>query len=275
MNDRVKKLTDLMRGVLKYSPRRAYFGNFVPQKMYDSYSKFKRTEKWNDPVTQDVVEIGNITGDVICRALWEQASYNPKRFGVVSPFMHNGRADIKYFYNNGVPSNFPGYDVWNQVREIMIEFMNLNDDPHCEDNGAIDTNRGLVRIKLINGFTNINYQKLSKLTEMIRKIISQNLQDLQRKPYREEMLGVVLKRRPDLRDQVREIMEPKPASVIVDVEEPVSYKLSPVEEERLDDAAESAQITLDNRKYVPVDQYEQALADIKVMNGIKVQNKIR
>ena len=187
-----------MRSVLRYNAKRAYFGQFVPQDMYDSYKKFKQTEKWTDPVTQDIVHIGYIDGIEICRVLWHQASYNPKRFGNESPFIYNGREDIRMFCEYGVPKDFPAYEIWDEVRKLMIEFMELNGDPNYEDGGVIDTNRGLVRIKLTDGgFTNINYKKLSKLREMLRKIISQNLQDVNRKAYYEEILKVMLVRHPE------------------------------------------------------------------------------
>ena len=245
------KVINSMRAILRYSPKRAYFGKFVPQDIYNAYRKFKRTEKWDDPVTQDVVNIGSISGAEICNALWNQASYNPKRFGNVSPFTYNGKEDIKHFYQYGLPKDFPGYEIWEEVRKIMGEFFELNGDPHCEENGVIDTNHGMVRIKLVDGgFTNVNYQKLSKLTKMIRVIITQNLKDVKKKTYCGEILQVMLKRHTHMFDtvipksvetQIKPALEEERTEEEFDTTTPYEWdnSLSDEENERVRDAIEN------------------------------------
>ena len=107
------------REVVKYSANRAYFGKMTGAGLAKAYGLFKHTQDWDKPVTSATVLVGKIDGGVICRALWNEMSYNPLRFGNVSPFLYKGKEDIYHFCRNGVPETFPGFEFIEKIRHKM------------------------------------------------------------------------------------------------------------------------------------------------------------
>ena len=82
--------------ILKYNINRPYFGKFTASGLAGAYAKLKTTAQWDTPVKFSSVPVGHIDGNIICNALWYEMSYNPARFGTVSPFLHNGKNNIFY-----------------------------------------------------------------------------------------------------------------------------------------------------------------------------------
>ena len=89
----IPKSQDKLRSFLKYSAQRAYFGELTGDALSRLYQRLDRCE-YGTPVT---IKIGKINGDVICRALWREMSFNPGYFGTVSPFVFNGVNNIFMF----------------------------------------------------------------------------------------------------------------------------------------------------------------------------------
>ena len=257
MDKKTKQKIFSKREVVKYSATRAYFGKLTGANLASAYGQFKHSQDWDKPITSAKVLVGQIDGGVICRALWHEMSYNPARFGKVSPFLHNGVENIYHFCRNGVPEGFPGFEIIEKIRHKMIDFMMLNGRKKGMWYDVIDTQNGMVTINLIDGHSDDNYKVLTTLREMIRFITNQNLQDFNRKSYRVQMLNVIAKRHPNgMRDN-------KPIEYNQKINyTPVSMMQPETDEDRMDKAAEAAQITADNCKYVPADQYEQAKSDL-------------
>ena len=244
---------ELLRDVVKYNVKRPYFGKLTAEKLDAAYGLFKHTQDWDKPIVRAHLNIGHIDGVVICRALWNEMSYNPLRFGTKSPFLHNGVENIYHFCRNGVPEDFPAYKIVERIRHKMIAFMMLNgraNNNQWRDN--IDTYYGRITIRFVHGHSDANYKLLSMLREMIRSVASQNLKDFGRKAYRTEMIKVIMARHPNgVRDGTLPMVS-KPREML-DAE---------MVEDRMDDAEDSARITAENCKYVPEEQYSQACADL-------------
>lgn len=258
------KEKSLYRNVVKYDAKRAYFGKLTAEHLDSAYGLFKHTQNWDKPVKVVSVTVGKIDGGIICRALWHEMSYNPKRFGFVSPFLCNGKESMYRFCDKRVPETTPGFVIVDELRHKMIDFMTLNSRPNGSWNDVISTDNGIVRMRLIDGHSDNNYKILTKLREMIRLVTTQNSQDFKRAKYRTEMLKVINERHPDgMRGRGQMIQQSKPSNI------PESMTTEEMEEDRLDRALESAQITLDCQQYVPLEQYEQAQQEISYINQTK------
>ena len=122
MDKKAKQKIFAKREIVKYSAQRAYIGKLTGAGLAGAYGQFKHTQDWDKPITSANVVVGHIDGGVICRALWYEMSYNPARFGKVSPFTYKGREDIYHFCRVGVPENFPGYEIIEKIQSyIKIE----------------------------------------------------------------------------------------------------------------------------------------------------------
>ena len=266
MDKKTKQKIFAKRDVVKYSANRAYFGKLTGAGLASAYGQFKHTQDWDKPITRANVVVGTIDGTVICRALWNEMSYNPARFGKISPFMHNGVENIYHFCRNGVPENFPGFEIIEKIHHKMIDFLMLNGRKVGHWYDIIDTHDGGVTIQLINGHSDDNYKVLSLLREMIRLVTNTNLEDFKRKSYRMQMLNVIDKRHPNgVRDNK--------SGLCVDnvvLNHPTPMTPEEIEEDRLDKAEENVRITAENRKYVPLHQYNQARADLKQYANMRV-----
>ena len=257
------------REIIKYNASRAYFGKLTSAALSEAYAIFKHTQDWDKPVIRTNVNIGKIDGGVICSALWYEMSYNPARFGKVSPFEHDGAINIYRFCRNGVPENTPGFEVIERIRHKMIDFMVLNGRSKNKWYDNIETQDGRVIIEFIDGHSDDTYKVLSMLRKMIRMVTNQNQADFNRQSYRDQMLTVIHKRHPN---GIRE--DNKPAVVKQDVF-PADMTPEEREEDRLDKAEESAQITSDNRKYVPFSQYKQARSELARVRDARANEHLK
>ena len=260
------------REVVKYSADRAYFGKFKAKNLSDAYAQFRHSRDWEKPITSANVVIGKIDGTVICRALWYEMSYNPARFGRVSPFIHNGREDIYHFCRNGAPANFPGAEIIERIQQKLANFLWFNGCVRLNKGewyDVIDAKDGIITIRSVDEHSDNNYKVLAKLREIIRIVTNQNLEDFKRKDYRNQMLTVINKRHPN---GVRDVVAPV-AKKVSDF--PRMMTPEEIEEERMDRAEESARITAENRKYVPLQQYEQARADLQNFADMRARKKTK
>ena len=138
----MQSLNDIqIKKILAYNIRRAYIGRLTAENLGNAFALIKRSRDWDNPVSQCNLAVGNINGDVICNALWYEMSYNPGRFGDVSPFVFNGRNSIYRFCDKPYGGNLSGKaaDVIASIRHHLIEYMNLNHDV-CNIQGFIILN---------------------------------------------------------------------------------------------------------------------------------------
>ena len=249
---------------IRYSAKRAYFGKLTGAGLAAAYGQFKHTHDWDKPVTSANVTVGHIDGTVICRALWYEMSYNPIRFGQVSPFSLN-RKDVMFrFCDHPVPEDTPGHEILEKLRHKMIAFMTLNGRNIGQWHDVVEAPHGVVRISLVDGHSDDNYKVLTKLREMIRIVVSQNLKDSKLKSYGPAMQAVICERHPNgIRGDNHFVSStPKPV-------------YSEAFDDRLLDAEDSAQITAETGQYRPVEQYEQAVEDLKFFKGTSIKQKTK
>jgi len=257
---------DMMREVLEYNADRAYFGELTGTSLGEAYRIFKKTHDWEKPVIKTTVRVGEIDGTVICRTLWNEMSYNPLRFGHVSPFAHNGNESIYHFCSKDLPEDIPAFKTLFDVHYNLREFMFLNANPTTKQwQDKVTTDAGMVDITLINGHSDDKYKMLSALRETVRCVISQNLKDLKRKPYRIEMAKVIQSRHPDGTRGMSVAADLKRADAIIAMKQAEKELAA----DRLDCAEENAQITADNARYFSTDQYEQAKEDLEKIQIIR------
>lgn len=186
-----------LRKVIKYSVARPYFDEFAAVNLDSAFGKFKQSKDWEKPVKSESVQVGHIDGGVICRALWNEMSYNPKRFGKVSPFLHNGKENIYRFCDKPVPETTPAFELVETLRAKLVDFMTLNALPNGQWNDVVKAYNGLVYTTYVNGHSDNTYKKLTLLREMIHLIASQNMKDWKLKAYRTEMIKVIETRHPN------------------------------------------------------------------------------
>lgn len=243
-----KKQKNIVLRELQYDVSRKYFGDFTYGALYDVYHVFKHTQAHDKPIVSQRFRIGRIDGEVICRALYKQMSYNPKRFGNKSPFLHNGRENIFYFCSSELSPLTPGYNVLVKVQDFLKEFMFANSKHNGQWSSELKTKDGFVTISFTNMYADKNYKKLAILRNALKEIIKQNMVDFKSPAYRAEI--------------IRAVMEHENGKNTITAKQTIMDELK---EDRMDKAEENAQITADNVQYFSNDQYNQARA---VLNRI-------
>lgn len=252
-----KKENSILR-ILRYDGARKYFGEMTGHELNMAYKIFKHTQDWEKPVVNARVRVGRIDSSIICNALWHEMSYNPVRFGNISPFLNRGDA-IYRFCDKELPTTTPGYNVLVRVQKNLRDFMALNHDSNNGWNDVISPKDGYVVVKFVNDHSDDNYKMLATLRATMRIITEQNEQDFARPEYRGEMLRVILARHPNGVRGTRPIAQSMAETYIA------PQPLSPDEEreDRLDQAMDNAQITAENEKYFSAEQSVQAVNDMK------------
>jgi len=179
VNDRDKDI----KSVIKYSAYTRYFGHMSGADLNRAYNKFHMTE-FNDGTS---IIVGNSIGnDMICRVLWKQMSYNPVRFGTVSPF--GNPPNVYKFVRNGVPQTHPGYDVLQSVRGILWDYLRLNAQPNGRWDAEIPTVNGMIYVM---DATDRKYRALCCLRKCVKTIANQNMHDYQIAEYRDGIIAAV------------------------------------------------------------------------------------
>ena len=262
---------NVMRSILRYDVNRAYIGDFTGAELEGAFKAFLYSQDWDKPIIRSVIHTGYIDGGVICRAVWNEMSYNPKRFGNVSPFLHNGKENIFYFCSgrNEISENTPGYDVILEIRKKMCRFLDYNKFENGKWCDVIDPSKGNMVVSFVSGCSDKKYKMLATLRDIMRAVISQNLQDLNRVAYRKEMEPVIMARHPN---GVRAKKTPYYIDKIL-ADEARRRQEDQARQERMDDAEDSAMITADARTQhsVPIAQYAQAVQDLEHYRQIRNQ----
>lgn len=269
--------------ILEYNTMRPYFGKLTADRLATAYARLKASEKWDEPLRFADVPVGLVDGNVICNALWHEMSYNPVRFGTLSPFMHNGKNNIFHFCSQGAPTWTPaaGHDALEHVRYELVAYMNLNAAPNGQWRDAVQTDKhGNVEIAMENGHSDNVYKILAHVRNSIKIVTRQNVTDFSKRrgPYRAAIASVVAARHPHgLRSDALEplnvavpyngdLFAQRPAAPASKT--PRAPELSDdiadlIAQERMDDQMDSLQITIDNRDNISLDLYDQAMHDLK------------
>lgn len=264
---------NVMRSILRYDVNRAYIGDFTNAELEGAFRIFMCSQDWEKPVIRTVIHTGYIDGPMICRAVWNEMSYNPKRFGRISPFLHNGKEDIYHFCDrrNEVPKDTPGYDIVVEIRNKMRRFLEYNRFESGKWCDIIDPSKGNMVVSFVSGCSDKKYKMLATLRDIMRVVISQNLKDLNLVTYRKEMEPIINARHPN---GVRAKKEPYFVDKILAAEKRMREE-EQARQERLDDAEDNAMITADSRTRfsMSLEQYNQAQNDlerIKMMSGEQI-----
>lgn len=184
--------------VIRYNPTRFYFGSWTPRLIDTTYNENKcREENRTTPLN-----IGIISEDIICDALWNEMSYNPERFGTTSPFIFNGKNSIKKFcdYYSFYNPNDKKIIAFKQISDELKRFLEFmkNYDPSFIENGHTSDPIIEVGLEKYEVFSNIGYKLLSSLRKCIHIICSQNGSDYSGiKKYNIKMNEIILARHPN------------------------------------------------------------------------------
>ena len=199
-----------VKKVIKYDVSRRYFGDWAPRDLYNCYSTLYR----NCEMESIKLRVGNLSVDDICNALWTEMSYNPVRFGTISPFKFDGRNSLQDFCNMEIDKDLKSAKTLLKLQVGLKEFYRIASD---KDKNFAHTNRfnnqvveikiydysktqnpDLVRQNAKKPAPNSGYKMLTELIHCMRAITSQNLADLNRKTYFEPMFEVALTRHQNL-----------------------------------------------------------------------------
>lgn len=258
-----------VRAIISYSTHIPYFDKMTPAALHDAYGQIKSTSSWDTPKHSVTIRIGDIDGNVICNALWQEMSLNPARFGTVSPFMFGGKNDIYRFCKTNIAdkSSVTGH-LMDEIRHNLIAYLSLNrGHNNAWRDHVLTMPSGTINIFLDeNGTPNKQYKMLAKLNKSVHSIASQNIADFRVKRFRNEIIAAVSARYPDGTRRGM-VTEKSPVAVVP----ATTTNVAPFsdEEYRLDEMAESAQITLDNAQYVSGAQFEQAQQDLELITALR------
>lgn len=248
-----------IKSILAYNTSRPYFGALTAANLSDAFSALKRSQSFEKPLESVSLYIGNINGDVICNSLWNQMSYNPVRFGYISPFYYNGRNNIYRFCEGKTQistTDATAKGIICEIRHKLIDFMNLNCGPNSQWQDIIKTWNGYVDIAYQGTHSNDMYKMLANLRECVKLVARQNVADLgrRREPYRVEIIRTATLRHPEL--------APKPAVPLV----------FETDDDQYDKAIESLEITLANAAYYSAATIESARAEYEWLMERQMQN---
>ena len=191
-----KSTTDTrIKEIIKYDTTRKYFGDWSPYQLNRCYPSL-------EPIS---LQIGVLSVDEICDALWNEMSYNPKRFGIQSPFKFHGKNSICIFIAKDLDQKNHAFYTLSKIQAYLSKFWlsAMTYDKTFPTNQRFKDKYVIIKnipqqnpdSKPVPGAT---YQMLGYLRNCIHIIASQNLKDFDRKAYREQMIPVINSRHPDL-----------------------------------------------------------------------------
>lgn len=252
--------------ILEYNTNRQYFGLACPGDVNAGYRIMRKSQVLSNPVFSHKIKIGNINGNVICDALWYEMSYNPGRFGCVSPFVRNGRNQIYRFCSHPVfvTESQESANILMSIRHHLIEYMKINGATqglkHNQWYDVIETDAdGCVYMRFIDGHSGPVLKMLGHLRDCIKLIAKQNVADIHDSRFCPDIMRVVSERHPDGNRPICVNTQP---DYQTDTNEQYMQELA---ESRYDDMQDNLQITLDNRGAVSRQQYNQARYDLVQM----------
>lgn len=190
-----KSTTDTrIKEIIKYDTTRKYFGDWSPYQLNRCYPCL-------EPVS---LQIGVLSVDKICDTLWNEMSYNPKRFGTQSPFKFHGKNSLYMFIAKDLDQKDHAFYTLSKIQAYLSKFWlsAMTYDKTFLTNQRFKNKYVIIKnipqqnpdSKPVPGAT---YQMLGYLRNCIHIIASQNLKDFDRKTYREQMIPVINARHPD------------------------------------------------------------------------------
>lgn len=188
-------MKDVVKSIVRYNPKRQYFGVWTPQELQDVYASCKKRED----LRTAYIATGKISLVDVCNTLWNEMSYNPLRFGTQSPFVVNGVLNIDKsleYYKKQTPES----EVMIEVCAFLKSFIKLLNKHDLEFNrtGVTECSGLHIGRTEYESYSNIEYKILANLVHCIHKISSQNNKDAELVKYCESMWQVITKRHPDM-----------------------------------------------------------------------------
>lgn len=188
--------------IIKYNTSRMYFGNWSENVLDDIHNKAVNTK------TPQKIYVGDLTNDIICNALWYEMSYNPERFGNISPFVIKNQNSILYFdttYKTKMSyktKDFLPDEIVNLTWNISVFLKNLKSvnlyDTFAKT-GKLPEFFTIVAAKLVTNdilCLDTEHRVLHSLNEAIHAITKQNYLDLNNPVYRDKIIQTVQQRHP-------------------------------------------------------------------------------
>ena len=191
---RIKAERQRVHDIIKYDVNRKYFGDWTPDGLNATY---------NSPMPVNFYT-GILSVDKICDALWNEMSYNPERFGTVSPFKINGKNSLEFFINKEIDIYDNNFEVLTNLQAYLSRFWNmaLQYDKDFMITNRFKSTNILISTKIRPGekpIPSATYRPLGYLRDSIHKIASQNLQDFENKAiYRNQIIETVKEKHPKL-----------------------------------------------------------------------------
>ena len=191
---RIKAERQRVHDIIKYDVNRKYFGDWTPDGLNATY---------NSPMPVNFYT-GILSVDKICDALWNEMSYNPERFGTVSPFKINGKNSLEFFINKEIDIYDNNFEVLTNLQAYLSRFWNmaLQYDKDFMITNRFKSTNILISTKIRPGekpIPSATYRMLGYLRDSIHKIASQNLQDFENKAiYRNQIIETVKEKHPKL-----------------------------------------------------------------------------
>jgi len=193
-----KETLKQVKDIIVYDTSRKYFGDWTIQ-------DFNKTYFRTEPIS---FYIGILSTDTICDALWKEMSYNPKRFGNMSPFKFAGKNSLYLFITSEINPNSKALNTLSKIQTYLSHFWNLAlkyDETFAQTNQFKNKYITIANIpnptpgkKPIPGK---NYKMLGYIRNCLHIIASQNITDFGKKQYREEIIKVVKTKHPEINQQ--------------------------------------------------------------------------
>ena len=178
--------------VLKYKANHKYFGELTGAQLTAAKQKLYTDEY--DIRTE--IPVGEIDGNVICNALWQQMSYNPDRFGTVSPFVINGKNDIYRFVRSDIRMPRLDYQTLQKIQGMLLRYLYANARPNGQWNDKIETDNGRV---VLTDVSSQVCRALTVLQDCVYRIIApQNMADFKIKQFKDNITSAVMAAHPEL-----------------------------------------------------------------------------
>jgi len=184
-----------IKQIIKYNTSRKYFGGWTP---YDLNKSYVSTE----PIS---IYIGNLSTDIICDAIWNEMSYNPKRFGNSSPFMFDNKNSLTFFITKEISQDDKACHILSKIKSYLSNFYNMAikyDDTFKTTNRFKKSYITITNTQPLPPDSKpqpcFNYKMLGCLRTCIHIIASQNIQDFNKKSYREQIINTVINKHPNL-----------------------------------------------------------------------------
>ena len=161
--------------------------SWSPAKLYDAYNTARNRE-------EGFVEfnIGNLSFDSICDAIYTEMSYNPVRFGKQSPFKNNGVNDINFFISK---YSLSPDDTMRKIANQLYVFLNMVHNNYTLFYMTKKFEGNHIVISLEDGHSNSGYKMLSALAECIHIIANQNKEDFKNSKQHRNAIEYIVKRR--------------------------------------------------------------------------------